>query len=120
MDIIEDLIAAAEEVHDALGIGHTEATYHRAMERELSERGIGFSSEGTIPIFYKDSPVGKLRPDMFVDGENGTVIVELKAGSGSGKEQLLGYQSILGGDENFDIEEGVLIRFNTEVEVVRS
>lgn len=120
MDTVEQIISSANEVHDILGEGHTEATYHRALERELSERGVSFSSEGTIPIFYKGTPVGKRRPDMFVEAEDETIIVELKAGSGAGEEQLLDYQDILGDDSNFDIAEGVLIRFNEELEIVRS
>jgi GxxExxY protein len=119
MDIIDDVIEAANEVHDELGSKHTEATYHRALERELSERGIGFSSEGTITIHYKGVPVGKRRPDMFIDGEDGTVVVELKANSNTGEEQLLDYKNILDDDSNFDISAGMLIRFNDEVEIVR-
>lgn len=119
-DVLDELIASAEEVHDELGIGHTEATYHRSMERELSERGIGFSSEGTVPIFYKGVPVGRRRPDLFVEGCDGTIIVELKAGSDSGEDQLLDYQNILADDNNFDIAAGMLIRFNEELEIVKS
>jgi len=118
MDIVDEIIDAAEEIHEVLGSGHSEATYHRAMERELSERGIDFGSEGTIPIFYKGTPIGKRRPDMFVDG--GTIVVELKAGSRAGEDQLIDYQNILEDDENFNIERGLLIRFNDEIEVLRS
>ena len=115
--IMNQLISAADEVHDILGPGCSESTYHRAYERELSERGIGFTSEGTIPIFYKGTPVGKRRPDMFVDSVEGTVAVELKAGSGRGEDQLFNYLSILGDDNNFNITGGILIRFNEDVEI---
>ncbi len=118
--VTDEIIASAEEVHEILGVGHSETTYHRAMERELSERGIPFSSEGTIPIFYKGSPVGRRRPDLFVESDDGTVIVELKAGSRAGEDQLLDYQAILGDDSNFDIAGGVLIRFNDDLEIIRS
>lgn len=120
MDIRDRIVESAEEVHEELGVGHTESTYHRAMEREFSERGIPFTSEGTIPIFYKGNPVGRRRPDMFVEGEDGTIIVELKAGSNSGEAQLLDYQDILGDDSNFNIVGGILVRFNDDVEVVKS
>lgn len=117
MNIIAELTSAAEEVHNHLGAGHTESTYHRSLERELSERGVSFSSEGTVPIFYKGSPVGRRRPDMFVYCDEGTVIVELKAGSTSGEEQLLDYVRLLEDDENYDVIEGVVIRFNEDVEI---
>lgn len=120
MERIDELIAAAEEVHDGIGSGQTEATYHRAMERELSERGIPFTSEGTIPIFYKDTPVGKRRPDMFVKDDRKIVVVELKAGTTKGKEQLFDYESIVSDDDNFYISGAILIQFNEEVETVTS
>lgn len=120
MERIDELIAAAEEVHDGIGSGQTEATYHRAMERELSERGIPFTSEGTIPIFYKGTPVGKRRPDMFVKDDGHVIVVELKAGTTKGKEQLFDYESILSDDNNFYISGAILIQFNEEVETVTS
>lgn len=111
---------AAQEVHDILGPGCSEATYHRALEHEFSRRQIPFSSENTIPIFYKGQPVGKRRPDMIVDAEPGSIVVELKAGNKSGEDQLFNYLSILETNKNFEINGGILIRFNTEVEVVMS
>jgi GxxExxY protein len=120
MDTFEQLVSAAEEVHDALGTGHTENTYHKALMRELSERGVAFGSETTIPINYKGISVGQRRPDMLVDSPDGTIIVELKAGSRSGEAQLVDYQQILGDDENYNIACGVLIRFNDDVEVLKS
>lgn len=115
------IVDAAEEVHDVLGPGCSESTYHRATEAELSKRGISFSSEGTVPIYYKGLPVGKRRPDLFVDdGSGGQIIVELKAGNTRGQDQLFNYMSILDDDCNFDISGGILIRFNDKVEVVLS
>lgn len=119
MDTVDELIEAANDVHDALGPKHTESTYHSALERELSERGIGFTSEGTITIYYKGSPVGKRRPDMFVDADDGQIVVELKAGSMAGEEQLRNYENILSDDNNFNISSAVLIRFNDDIETIR-
>lgn len=120
METFESIVAAAECVHEALGAGHTENTYHRALERELSERGVPFASETTIPINYKGMSVGQRRPDMFVHSDNGTIVVELKAGSTAGEAQLVDYQRILEDDDNYDIACGVLIRFNDDVEVMKS
>lgn len=110
-----DVKDAGREVYDVLGSGHTEATYHRALERELSERGVAFSSEGTIPIFYKESIVGQRRPDLFVPTDDGDIIVELKAKNGSGEAQLLDYVDIVEDDENFDVCAGLLIQFGDEL-----
>lgn len=117
---MKEIVESAEEVFDKLGPGWTESIYHRAMEVELSSRGIEFSSEGTIPVIYKGKPVGRRRPDMFIETDDGMVVTELKSGSSSGKEQLLDYQNILGDDSNFEIAEGILIRFNEELEIMMS
>lgn len=114
----DELEAAAEEVHDALGPGFTENVYHSALERELSERGIAFHSEGTIPVLYKGAPVGRRRPDLFIVGDEGTVVVELKAGSTTGEDQLLEYLSLTEADQNIEnIVGGAVIRFNEELGV---
>lgn len=119
MSILTEVFDAAEEVHETLGAGYTEAVYHRALEAELSSRGVSFSSEGSIPIFYKGSPVGRRRPDIFVnDGSGGTIILELKAGSKSGEAQLLQYLDLLGDDNNFNISKGVLIQFNSDLKII--
>lgn len=120
MDIVEEIINSADEVHSILGPGCSESTYQQAMGREFSERGIPFSTEGTIPIFYKGTPVGKRRPDMFVESDDGMLAIELKAGSNRGQGQLFNYLAILGDDKNFDIMNGILIQFNDSVEVVVS
>lgn len=114
-----EITKAAEEVHTELGAGYTETVYHSAMQRELSERGIAHHSEGTVPIMYKGAPVGRRRPDMFIVAENGdTVVVELKANSSSGTNQLLQYLDLVASDSNYgQIIGGAVIRFNDELEV---
>lgn len=115
----EELESAAEVVFDELGSGWSESIYHRAMERELSERGIAFHSEGTIPVMYKGAPVGTRRPDLFVVAENGdTTIVELKAGNNSGWFQLEEYIDLTeASDDLGHICGGAVIRFNDSVEM---
>lgn len=113
-----DVIKAAEEVHDELGTGFTENVYHRALESELSREGISFTSEGSVPIYYKGFPVGRRRPDMFVEVDDSTIVVELKAGNSGGDEQLLQYLDLLRENDNYGISKGILIRFNDSVETV--
>lgn len=115
----ERLEAAAQEVHDRLGPGWSESIYHRALERELSERGVSFHSEGTIPVLYKGAPVGRRRPDLFVLGEDGeTIIVELKSDSSSGWFQLEQYLDLTEASEDLGyIRGGALIQFNNELSV---
>ena len=114
---VSEIEEAAEAVHDELGAGFSEAVYHRSLEAELSDRGVSFTSEGSIPVFYKSQPVGRRRPDLFVKDGDSTIIVELKAGSGRGSDQLLQYLDLLSDDSNFDISSGVLIQFNDDLEI---
>lgn len=115
-----DIIEAAESVHDGLGPGHTESVYHRALHYEFSKKGIKFSSETTIPIFYDGMNVGTRRPDMMVETDDGNIVIELKAGSKRGEEQLLSYIDIIEDDSNYDIDFGMLIQFNDDLEITES
>jgi GxxExxY protein len=114
----ERLLDAAEEVFENLGPGWSESVYHRAFERELSQRQIPFHSEGTIPVMYKGAPVGRRRPDLFIVPElGGTIVVELKAGSKGGSAQLAQYLDMGEADKNLgEVRGGCVIRFNEEVE----
>jgi GxxExxY protein len=113
-----ELQDAAEEVLSELGPGFTESVYHRSLERELSERGIPFHSEGTISVYYKGAPVGRRRPDLFlVPEEGGKIVVELKAGSTSGSDQLMQYLNMVEANDDLGyIRGGAVVRFNEELE----
>ncbi len=67
---------------------------------------------------YKGAPVGRRRPDLFIVPEEGsTIVVELKAGSSSGKTQLNQYLDMTEADNNLgEIRGGAVIRFNSELE----
>lgn len=117
MSVDDDIEASAQAVHDELGAGFTENVYHSALQIELSSRGVEHSSEGTVPVLYKGQPVGRRRPDLFVKDGDETIIVELKAGSSRGSDQLLQYLGLLGDDSNFEISKGVLIQFNEDLSV---
>lgn len=115
---IEQIKSAAEEVHSHLGTYNTESTYHRSLEYELSQRGIAFTSEATIPIFYKGMPVGRRRPDIVVEDGDESIILELKSSSKAGDKQLLQYLELLGEDSNYNVSKGLLIKFNADCEIV--
>lgn len=114
----ETLLEAAEEVFDELGNGWSESIYHSALERELSEKGVAFTSEGTLSVMYKGTPVGRRRPDLFVVSDTGgKVVVELKAGSDKGSKQLEEYIGLTEADSNLgEMEGAAIIRFNDEVD----
>lgn len=65
------------EVHRRLGCGFLEAVYREALAIEFLERDIGFETEHTWPIVYRDITLPlRYRVDFFCFG---AVIVEVKA-----------------------------------------
>jgi GxxExxY protein len=115
----EQLEEAAEAVFAELGPGWSESVYHKAMIRELSERGIPHYTEGSIAVMYKGWSVGTRRPDISVqtDEPGSVIIVELKAGSNRGQSQLKQYLKM--GEASVDlgtISGGMLIQFNDKLE----
>ncbi len=64
------------KVKKALGLGHKEVVYQRALEEAFASAGIIFNREKQIPIFYQKKKVGVYQPDFVVDDK---IIIELKA-----------------------------------------
>lgn len=82
MDVPEELnvlthgvTGAAIEVHRHLGPGLPEESYERAMEVELTSRGIPFERQKLVEIVYKGVIVGRCRIDLLVGGK---LVVEIK------------------------------------------
>ena len=74
--ISERIIGAAIEVHRELGPGHDESAYQKAMEIELTARGVEFVAQCPIELLYKGYPIGRGRLDFLV---NNSVVVEIKS-----------------------------------------
>ena len=74
-DVTARIIAAAREVHRALGPGFEEVVYQRALELELPAHGLEFSREVRLDVHYKGQKVGKKRVDFIIS----EVLVEIKA-----------------------------------------
>jgi GxxExxY protein len=70
------IIAAAINVHKALGPGFLESVYEQALALELATAGLRFERQKTIGIEYLGQTVGEHRLDLLVEDE---VVVELKA-----------------------------------------
>jgi len=86
------IIGAAMEVHKQLGCGFLEPVYQEALAIELSKRGIPFSREVKLPVFYKEMRLNTpYRVDFICFDE---VAVELKAIAhlgGTEEAQLINY-----------------------------
>jgi GxxExxY protein len=70
------IIAAAINVHKALGPGFLESVYEQALALELAVTGLRFECQKSVPIEYRGQTVGEHRLDLLVED---AVIVELKA-----------------------------------------
>jgi GxxExxY protein len=72
-----DLMGAAFEVYNELGYGMSEEIYQSALEVELRLRGIAFTAQAELDVFFKGHLLTpKYRPDLLVFSE---IVVELKA-----------------------------------------
>ena len=65
-DLIRTL---AEEVYQALGAGHLESVYHRAMEVQLRLANLPYESERVMDLKFKDHFVGVIRADIILAKE---------------------------------------------------
>jgi len=94
------------EVHKQLGCGFLEPVYQEALAIEFSKRGIPFSREVKLLVFYKDRRLNTpYRVDFICFDE---VAVELKALahlSGTEEAQLINYLKAS------DKEIGLLLNF---------
>ena len=70
------ILAAAVDVHKALGPGFLESIYQKAMEVALEHRGIPFQRQKEVQVVFEDVPVGLQRLDLVADEQ---IILELKA-----------------------------------------
>ena len=100
------IIGAAMEVHKQLGCGFLEPVYQEALAIEFSKRGIPFSREVKLSVFYKDMRLNTpYRVDFICFDE---IAVELKALahlSGTEEAQLINYLKAS------DKEIGLLLNF---------
>ena len=104
-ELTGQIIGCAMTVHSALGNGFQEVIYQRALEIEMVDRGIPFSREHVMPIYYKGQHIGTRRVDFLV----GTVVcVELKAIIQLEDVHLAQAINYL---EAYDLEVGLLINF---------
>jgi len=77
---INELIEMFKEVASVLKKGRTETVYQNAITVELQERGIQYTEEETMPIYYKGKYVGQERLDIVLHTWL-QIIIELKATS---------------------------------------
>jgi len=94
--ITQDIIGAAMAVLNELKPGLDEKLYENALVIELQERGHSAAQQREYPVHYRGHFIGKLIPDLIVDGK---VIADPKVVTAFNEThiaQMLGYLNITG------------------------
>jgi len=113
VELTDQIINCAFEVHKVLGIGFLEKVYEKAMFEELISRSLKVESQHVIKVHYKGIVIGDYVADIVVED---VIIVEFKALDklhDIHELQLKNYLKATG------IEVGLLINFGKSVEVKR-
>ncbi len=109
-EVTDKVIAAAIEVHRTLGPGLLESAYEACLAFELTQRGLAFERQKSLPVTYKGVHIDcGYRLDFLVEDQ---VIVELKAVQALDalhEAQLLSYLKLSGHHL------GLLINFNVNL-----
>ncbi len=95
-ELTRDIIGAAMAVLNELKPGLDEKLYENAMVIELVARGHTVEQQREYPVHYRGHFIGKLVPDLIVDGK---VIVDPKVVTvfnDTHTAQMLGYLNITG------------------------
>lgn len=105
----------ATEVFSEMGSGHTEAVYEACMALELSHCNtlypVNITRQVPCPLKYKGFTIGVGFIDIMVDG----LVVELKAVSKITPKDVQQVRKYL---EALDLENGLLINFGNDLEIV--
>lgn len=107
-DLSYRIIGCAYEVFNAIGGGHKEIVYQKAMGLALKAKGITYSQEHYYPVKFNNVVVGKNFFDFYVDEK---IVVELKSASRftkSNYDQVLNYLNVS------NVKLALLISFGTE------
>jgi GxxExxY protein len=95
-EITGQIIGAAMAVLNELRPGLDEKLYENSLVIELSSHGHAIEQQREYPVHYRGHFVGKLVPDLIVDGK---IIVDPKVVSAFNEThvaQMLGYLNITG------------------------
>ncbi|MDZ7291175.1 MAG: GxxExxY protein [candidate division KSB1 bacterium] len=74
-DLTHELIGCFFQVHNTLGVGYDEFTYHKALERRFRKAGIGHRSEERKALMHRGRKVREFKADLITFDK---IILELK------------------------------------------
>lgn len=100
----------------ALGTGHSECIYHKALITALNKMGVHHRSEVPCPIWFMNECIGMGRADIVLDN----IVVEIKANKNQPKHaspQLEKYVKSLSQTERKKYQ-GFIVNFNQKTNQV--
>jgi len=112
-DLTYKVRGAIFNVYNALGYGHKEMVYQKALANEFLEQKIPYKKERSLDVRYKDQVVGNYRPDFVVDNK---IVIEIKAVEFMPKSyetQLIHYLKTI------DFQVGLLVNFGSTKLVIK-
>jgi GxxExxY protein len=107
------ILAAAIDVHRALGPGFLESVYENALVVALNERGICFEEQHAVSVSFQGQQVGLHRVDLLVGGQ---IVVEIKAVKALEEIHFAQLKSYLKATR---LRIGLLLNFNAPTLVVK-
>lgn len=102
------IMGCAYDVYNELGPGHHEKYYQKAMALLMKERNINFIEQLYGPLKMKDTVVGKLFFDFFVEDK---IVVEIKKGNNYSKRHI---DQVLEYLKSNDIKLAIIINFGSD------
>lgn len=106
--VTQQLIGAAFEVHNVLGYGFLGRVYQKALQVELTSRGVKVELEPQIKVQFKGVIVGDYAADLLVENR---IVVELKTDA---EYQSIHEAQLLNELRGTGIKLGYLINFGRE------
>jgi GxxExxY protein len=95
-ELTKEIIGAAMAVLNELRPGLDEELYENALVIELASRGLKAEQQREYPVYYRGHFIGKLVPDLIVDGKVITDPKVVSAFNESHVAQMIGYLNITG------------------------
>lgn len=112
-ELTEKIIGVFYDVYNELGFGFLESVYESTMALALTEQGLSFERQVSIPVYFHNQKIGAYDADLLVGG---LVLLELKACKAiepAHEAQLLHYL------RSTTVEVGLLLNFGPRPQVRR-
>ena len=109
-ELAKEAVDIAFQIHRHLGPGLLESVYEEAFAYELIERGISFTRQEKVKIYYKEIVLDKgFRADLILEDK---LLIELKSCE---KIEIVFHKVILTYMRLKNIKLGLLINFNVNL-----